>query len=97
MHIIYNIHKRKLCGGIRLYVKYTQSYMVVAGTDDFILKVLGVYTRSMETIYLSMRAQVAVGTFFMKSPVVKNVKKCIWNFKTFDKWFNLISIHTLLL
>ena len=25
------------------------------------------YTPSMETIYLSMRAQVAVGTFFMKS------------------------------
>ena len=34
-------------------------------TADFILKVLGVYTRSMETIYLSLR----VGTFFMKSPV----------------------------
>ena len=41
----------------------------VAYTHDFILKVLGVYTCSMETIYLSMRAQVAVGTFFMKSPV----------------------------
>ena len=27
------------------------------------------YTRSMENIYLSLRAQVAVGTFFMKSPV----------------------------
>ena len=25
----------------------------------------------METIYLSLRAQVAVGTFFMKSPVPK--------------------------
>ena len=24
----------------------------------------------METIYLSLRAQVAVGTFFMKSPVI---------------------------
>ena len=38
-------------------------------TADFIKKVLWVYTRSMETIYLSPRAQVAVGTFFMKSPV----------------------------
>jgi hypothetical protein len=27
-----------------------------------------VYTHSMETIYLSLSAQVAVGTFFMKSP-----------------------------
>ena len=27
------------------------------------------YTRSMETIFLSLRAQVAVSTFFMKSPV----------------------------
>ena len=27
------------------------------------------YARSMETIYLSLRVQVAVGTFFMKSPV----------------------------
>ena len=32
--------------------------------------ILGVYTRSMETIYLFMGAQVAVNTFFMKSPVV---------------------------
>ena len=31
--------------------------------------IFGVYTRSMETIYLSLRAQVAVGTFFMNSPV----------------------------
>ena len=32
-------------------------------TADVILKVLGVYTYSMATIYLSQRAQVAVGTF----------------------------------
>ena len=38
-------------------------------TADFIKKVLGVYTRSM--IYLSLRSQVAVGTFCMKSPVSK--------------------------
>ena len=38
-------------------------------TADFIEKVLGVYTRSMETIYLSLSAQVVVSTFFMKSPV----------------------------
>ena len=35
-------------------------------TADFIEKVFGVYTRSMLTIYLSLRAQVAVGTIFMK-------------------------------
>ena len=38
-------------------------------TADFVKKVLGVYTHSMETFCLSLRAQVAVGTFFMKSPV----------------------------
>ena len=38
-------------------------------TADFILKVLGVNTRSMETIYLFLRAHVALGTFFRKSPV----------------------------
>ena len=42
-------------------------------TADFTLKVLGVYTRLMETIYLSLRAQVAVGSFFMKSPVYKDI------------------------
>ena len=34
-----------------------------------IKKVLGVYTSSMETIDLSLSAQVAKSTFFMKSPV----------------------------
>ena len=29
------------------------------------------YTHSIDTIYLSLRAQVAEGTFFMKSPVVE--------------------------
>ena len=33
--------------------------------------VLGVYTHSPETIYLSLNAKVAVGTFFMKPPVSK--------------------------
>ena len=36
---------------------------------DFIYKVLGVYTHSTETIYLSPSAKVAVGTFIMKCPV----------------------------
>ena len=43
--------------------------MYTYATADFIQKVLGVYTSSMQTIYLSLRAQVAVGNFFMKSPV----------------------------
>ena len=38
-------------------------------TADFIKKVLSVYTHSMTTIYLSLSAQVAKSTFFMKSPV----------------------------
>ena len=33
-------------------------------------KALEVYTYSMDTIYLYLRAQVAIGTFFMKSPLV---------------------------
>ena len=32
---------------------------------------LGVYTHSMETIYLFLSTQVAVGTFFMKSTEVR--------------------------
>ena len=32
-------------------------------------KVLSVYTHSMTTIYLSLSAQVAISTFFMKSPL----------------------------
>ena len=40
---------------IRISTKYD--------TADFTLKVLGVYTHSMETIYLSLSAQVAMGTF----------------------------------
>ena len=35
----------------------------------FHIKVLGVYTHSTETIYLSLRAQEAVGTYFMESPL----------------------------
>ena len=38
-------------------------------TADFIKKVLSVYTHSMTTIYLFLRAQVAKSTFFMKSPL----------------------------
>ena len=34
------------------------------------------YTHSMETIYLSLRALVAVGTFFMVSPVSVSVRPC---------------------
>ena len=44
-------------------------YHIISDTADFIIKVLGVYTSSMETINLSLSAQVAKSTFFMKSPV----------------------------
>ena len=37
----------------------------------------------METIYLSLRAQVAVGTFFMKSPIPK--MKCLGNQSLYPK------------
>ena len=40
-------------------------------TADFIKNVLSVYTHSMTTIYLSLIAQVAISTFYMKSPVKK--------------------------
>ena len=36
-------------------------------------KVLLVYTHSMTTIYLSLSAQVAISTFFMKSPLPVHV------------------------
>ena len=42
---------------------------VPSATADFIKKVLSVNTHSMATIYLSLSAQVARSTFFMKSPV----------------------------
>ena len=38
-------------------------------TGGFMKKVLSVYTHSMTTIYLSLSAQVAISTFFMKSPL----------------------------
>ena len=40
-------------------------------------KVLSVYTHSMTTIYLSLSAQVAISTFFMKSPLDQYAKKNI--------------------
>ena len=36
---------------------------------SILAELLGVYTRLMETIYLPLRAQEAVGTFLMKSTV----------------------------
>ena len=45
--------------------------LVHTGTGDFIKKVLSVYTHSMATNYLSISAQVAKSTFFMKSPVAE--------------------------
>ena len=51
---------------------------ITPGTADFLQKVLGVYTRSMEAIYLSLRALAAVGTFFIKSPVVNSLSVIIF-------------------
>ena len=50
----------------------------------------------METIYLSLRAQVAVGTFFMKSPVAQAVAVFISVHKYSDKSW-LSRMVTLLL
>ena len=47
------------------------SLHLVQATADFIKKVLSVYTHSVTTIYLSLSAQVAKSTFFMKSPVAE--------------------------
>ena len=44
-----------------------ENYM--AHTVDFIIKVLGVYYRSMETIYLFLMHTGSCGTFFMKYSV----------------------------
>ena len=38
-------------------------------TGSFMKKVLSVYTHLMTTIYLSLSAQIAISTFFMKSPL----------------------------
>ena len=73
---------------------FWQSFMFLAyrlytdtHTADFIKKVLGVYTHSVETIYLSLSAQVAVGTFFMKSSVCI----CIYNnIKYYDVYFSFM-------
>ena len=46
-------------------------------TGGFMKKVLSVYNHSLTTIYLSLSAQVAISTFFMKSPVSEIVKLCI--------------------
>ena len=43
--------------------------MSYTNTADFLKKILSVYTHAMKTIYLSLSAQVAISTFFMKSPV----------------------------
>ena len=48
-------------------------------TADFIKKVPGLYTHSMETIYLSLSTQVALGTFFRKFPVAKAWGQCTEN------------------
>ena len=44
--------------------------MVLYDTADFMKKVPSVYTHAMETIYLSLSAQVAEGTVFRKLPVI---------------------------
>ena len=44
-------------------------------TADFIKNVLSVYSHSMTTIYLSLSAQVAKSTYFMKYPVLEGLKQ----------------------
>ena len=47
----------------------------------FHIKVLRVFTPSMETIYLSLRAQVAVRTFFHEREGVKIEKQCFKDYR----------------
>ena len=42
---------------------------VPSATGGFMKKVLSVYTHLLTTIYLSLSAQVAISTLFMKSPL----------------------------
>ena len=55
-------------------------------TTDIMNKVPGVYTHSMEIIYLSLSAQVAVGTFFWIS-LVLNGKNVAPSKAQFRRWF----------
>ena len=73
-------------------VKTTRNYKAGCNTADFIKKVLSVYTHSMATIYLSLSAQVAKSTFFMKPPILKylklqtkHLKENIYNFYRYSK------------
>ena len=50
-------------------------------------KVLSVYTHSMTTIYLSLSAQVAISTFFMKSPLYDKMFKILLNIFNFHMHF----------
>ena len=61
----------------RLNFIFTSSWPTL--TADFIKKVLSVYTHSMTTIYLSLSAQVAKSTSFMKFPVCKIVADSYFN------------------
>ena len=54
----------------KIYINSIRARLCEVHTADFIKKVLSVYIHSMTTIYLSMSAQVAKSTFFMKSPVL---------------------------
>ena len=52
------------------FAAHRRFFAILVQLISYKMYVLGVYTRSMETIYLSLRAEVAVDTFFMKSPVL---------------------------
>ena len=52
-----------------MFVKANKQCALGIYRGDFMKKVLSVYTHSMTTIYLSLSAQVAISTFFMKSPL----------------------------
>ena len=52
------------------YLFHMDIDLAIYGTGGFMKKVLSVYTHSMTTIYLSLSAQVAISTFFMKSPLL---------------------------
>ena len=49
-------------------------------------KVLSVYTHSLTTIYLSLSAQVAVSTFFMKFPLSGFIKLQEYSIKCTERY-----------
>ena len=76
---------------------FTQPFLPLLLYSRFLIKgTYGVYTRLMEAIYLSLRAQVAVGTFFMKSPVpLVAINTYKWQYNNMLRYNALINSYNI--